>query len=104
MDRKKFEKEPTSSYDWLLDEGRDTKAITLRLDKTWIDKLDKLARRISSYDRVPMTKQLLIQKAIWDAFISHSFSDLLKQFQIVSEREQVVVARQALKHALKQAV
>lgn len=102
MDEENFEKEATSPYSWLLDEGRDTKAITLRLDKTWIDKLDKLARRISSYDRVPMTKQLLIQKAIWDAFVSHSFSDLLKQFQVVSEREQVVVAKQTLKHALQQ--
>ncbi len=102
MNGNKFEKEPTSSYDWLMDEGRETKAITLRLDKTWIDKLDKLARRISSYDRVPMTKQFLIQKAIWDAFISHSFSDLLKQFQVVTEREQVVVAKQTLKHVLRQ--
>lgn len=91
--------QPTSPYSWLLDEGRDTKAITLRLDKTWIQKLDKLAYRISNHERVPMTKQLLIQMAIWEAFVRIPLNEILKRFYILSEGEQVALARQTSKQS-----
>lgn len=97
MEDESFAEQPISPCLWLLDDARDTKAITLRLDKTWIQKLDKLAYRMSNYERAPITKQLLIQKVIWDTLIKHPLSKILEKFKVSSEDDQVALVRQALK-------
>lgn len=85
-------------YDWLKNR-HDTEAITLRLKKSWIGKLNKLAYQINTFYRLPtpFTKQLIIQQVIERAIIRYPMSELLKRYGVLSERQQLEQYKKILK-------
>lgn len=96
MENEISEEYPDSREDWTQNR-HDTKAITLRLKKSWIAKLDKLAFRVSDYYGVKVSKQWLIQESIRRMIIQYPFSELMKQFHILSDQEQFKQCKRALK-------
>lgn len=97
MNNEKLKISSPLSKERLTDKNRSTKAITLRLEKTWINKIDKLAYRLSNYYRRPVTRQFLIREIINAQLIQHPFSDLFKGLEIKTEREELAHCKRIAK-------
>ncbi len=80
-----------------LNQTKETKAITLRLNKAWIRKLDKIAYRLSNYYRKPITKQFLIKEVIGAHIVQVPLPELFKKLMVRSERQELTRCKRILK-------
>ncbi len=73
-----------------------TKAITLRIEKWWLKKLEKISHKLSLENNHKIGVQDLIREATRRVFITEDIRTILKKEGIMSEREKLQYLKSSL--------